>query len=347
MKLGLWFDPLAAAVSSRMAQDHLDCVQSSGGRRSEPRPVWETEASYRMCLVSRYADAFADELIRLVREVGVTYFKWDAIHQYGCDDPNHSHGDASVSAAERADCYAFRIGLAMTRIVDRLCAACPEAIVDFDITEGSRFVGLGFLAAGKYFLINNGPYFPNYDIPYDWTTATTWSNIFVYPGPARPWICRTPLSFDRWIPSVLMLTHYLPDDPEPSQRINIGSLILGQNGIWGDLLGVSPAGVALFGKWLGVYKQVRDDITSSVMVRIGSPGGSPEIYEKVNPKTGRGVVVAFASTAGAFDYVTRHPVSDDAVATTGVEVRHDARRRAVLRFDFDGTGARFVFFGAR
>jgi alpha-galactosidase len=36
--------------------------------------------------------------------------------------------------------------------------------VDFDITEASRSVGLAWLSAGKYFLINNGPYYMNYDL---------------------------------------------------------------------------------------------------------------------------------------------------------------------------------------
>lgn len=345
MKLGLWFSPTEAAVTSRMLIEHKDCLMSRDGKESAPHGVWETEDSQCLCLVSRYWQAFADELIRLAKEVGVTYFKWDAVGQYGCDDVRHWHGGAGVTAQERADVYAFEQVRYMTRVVDRLCAACPEAIVDFDITEGGRSVGLAFLAAGKYFLINNGPYYHNYDIPCN--SSTAWINIFVHPGPARGWICRTPLTFDKWIPSVLFLTHYLPDDPESSQLINIGSLILGQNGIWGDLLDVSAEGVARFGKWLGVYKQVRNDITRSVMVRVGSPGGSPEIYEKVDEETGRGVVVAFASNGGRFDYVTRQRVSADAVVTKGVEVTRDPKGRSIVRFDFDGAGARFVFFGAK
>ena len=31
----------------------------------------------------------------------------------------------------------------------------------------------------------------------------------INPGPARGWICRKILGYDRWIPSVLMMTHYL------------------------------------------------------------------------------------------------------------------------------------------
>lgn len=190
MKLGLWFDPLAAAVSSRMFQAHQDCRITHGGKAGDPHPVWETEASHRLCLVSRYADAFADELIRLVREVGVTYFKWDAIGQYGCDDPHHDHGTDANTPQERADSYAFHLGGAMAYIVDKLCAACPDAIVDFDVTEAGRCVGLGFLSAGKYFLINNGPYYRSLDDPRSEPGGGMGSKVFVFPGPARARICR-------------------------------------------------------------------------------------------------------------------------------------------------------------
>ena len=345
MKLGLWFSPTEAAVTSRMLTEHKDCLMSQGGRANAPHAVWESEDSQCLCLVSRYWEAFADELIRLVKEVGVTYFKWDAVGQYGCDDARHGHGGAGATAQERADVYAFEQVRYMTRVIDRLCAACPEAIVDFDITEGGRSVGLAFLAAGKYFLINNGPYYHNYDIPRECTTGT-WSNIFVYPGPARAWICRAPLTFDRWIPSVLFLSHYLPDDPEGSQLINIGSLILGQNGIWGDLLSVSDEGVARFGRWLGLYKQVRDDITAASPVFDGTTGGSPEVYEKISAATGRGAVVMFASAGGSYTYVTTHAATREHTATAGAAITHDGEGRAVIRATFEKAGAAIVFFGA-
>ena len=235
MKLGVWLAPPSAAVSSRILAKHPDCRMMWDGRPHGPCEVWETEASYGMCLVSPYWESFADEMIRLNRELGVTYFKWDAVGQYGCNGPHHWHGDESNSSQERADRYAFELGRHMIKVVNKVCAACPDAIVDFDITEGGRFVGLGFLAVGKYFLINNGPYFGGIDHPADGVTGRIWSNVFVYPGPARARICRAPLDFDKWLPSVLFLTHYLPDDPASSQMINLASLILGQNGIWGDL----------------------------------------------------------------------------------------------------------------
>ena len=317
MKLGLWFNPTVAALSSQMRRNHEDCLMTSGGRPHDPHEVWETEKSQGLCLVSRYWEAFADELIRLSREVGVTYFKWDAIGQYGCDSPDHFHGTAANSERERADSYAFQQAGYMARVVDRLCAACPEAIVDFDITEGGRSVGLGFLAAGKYFLINNGPYNANYDLP---PPADGNVNLFFFPGPARAWVCRTPLTYDKWVPSVLFLTHYLPDDPQSNQELNIASLVLGQNGLWGDLMRLSDDGVARFGAALTAYKQVRDDITRATLRRTGAVGGSPEVYEKIDPNTGWGVVSVFANARGTYTYLTHASVSLQTWAMPGVAI---------------------------
>jgi alpha-galactosidase len=353
MKLGLWFGPTSAAVTSKMFEENRDNTMTWNGNTKEPHSVWETEESHGMCLVSPYSDAFADKLIELVRELGVTYFKWDAIGQYGCNDPHHWHGTEENSEQERADSYAFQIGLEMTRIVERVTEACPEAIVDFDVTEGSRYVGLGFLSAGKYFLINNGPYWVNYDFP-NAVDNKNW-NLFFYPGPARTWICRTPLVFDKWIPSVLFLTHYLPDDPGHSQLINIGSLILGHNGIWGDLPAISEEGIQLHARILGLYKQVREDITRAAMIRTGTVGGNPEIYEKIAEDTGRGCVVIFASSfgkpfskslTGKYTYVTAHKVAPEIWHNEGVSVRTDHEGRAVIEVAFEEAGAKIIYFGA-
>lgn len=345
MKLGLWFSPTKAALTSRLLAEYGDCRQSLDDRVPDPQAVWETEVSYDMCLVSRYWRAFADELIRLNRELGVSYFKWDAVQQYGCNDPHHLHGTETNSARERADGYAFELSRYLSYVAERVCQACPEAIVDFDITEGQRSVGLGFLSAGKYFLINNGPYYRSFDDPAFAPGGGMGSNVFVFPGPARARVCRTPLGYDKWIPSVLFLTHYLPDDPETSQMINLASLVLGQNGVWGDLLGVSNEGVSLFGQVLGRYKQVRDDVTRSSPVLTGFVGGSPEVHEKLHEETGRGVVAVFAAAAGRYTYVTDGVAADAYWASAGVEVSHAAHGHARLELDFEQPGAKLVLFG--
>lgn len=347
MKLGLWFDPNAAAVSSLLLETHNDCVETEDGKARPPQEIWETEASQTCCLVSRFGDDIANKLIDLSRTLGVTYFKFDGMSQYGCNDPGHGHGTAANSAQEREDCHAFQMPLAMARLAETIGASVPDAICDFDVTEAGRSFGLAFLSAGKYFLINNGPYFQNYDHPLP--PDGNW-NLFFYPGPARDWICRCPLVFDQWIPSTLFLTHYLPDDPENNQRLSLASLILGQGGIWGDLPAVSDKGVELFGVVIGKFKQVEDDITEAYPVESGPVGGTPEVHEKI-AANGRGVVVLF-SRFGTYRYVTAARPDRRVWHDPGCSVSFDGAGNAVIsatfpreKGGFPKAGAHIVFFG--
>lgn len=343
MKLGLWIGPTSAAVTSLAHSLHPDCKVSWDGKTPDPYPIWETEESYGMCLVSPYWEHLADTLITLAKTLGVTYFKWDAIAQDGCNSPDHDHGDENCTPEERADAFAFRVGIYMEKIVNKVCAACPDVIVDFDITEGHRSVGLGFLSVGKYFLINNGPYYADYHIPLD--TEKEWSNIFVHPGAPRTWICRSPLTFDKWIPSVLFLTHYLPDDPINSQDINLASLILGQNGIWGDLPGISPEGRARFKEVLSKYKAVREDITAEAAIKTGITGSGFECYEKICSRTGRGVVCVFATVKGTFRYITEKKTASEVWCSVPAQVTPLENGTAMIEVTFTEPGAAMIFFG--
>jgi alpha-galactosidase len=345
MKLGLWFSPTQASVNSIIVSQHPEYRMSLNGKIDGPFEVWETPPSYNMCIESPYWEYFADQLIKLYHETGVSYFKWDAIYQYGCNDPGHFHGVAGNTPQERLDCYAFQMNNYLNKVVQKLLAECPQAIVDFDVTEGWRSMGIGFLHSGKYFAVNNGPYYSNYNIPID--KENDWSNIFTTPGPARPWVVRTPLSYDKWLPSVLFLSHYLPDDPESSQMINIGSLILGQNGIWGDLLSVSDSGITLFNKMLGLYKQVRDDITESNPVVTGCVSCNPEIHEKINEHNGRGAIVIFGNPAAGHKmyYVSKNKVDPAIWHNNDVSYEIDKQGRAVLTFEFKDEAPKIIFFG--
>ncbi len=341
MKLGLWFNPTVAAVTSRLLKEHRDTVAEMHGREAAPFPIWETEESYPMCIVSEAWEAFAGQLVRLYKELGVTYFKWDAVNLYGCESAGHLHGGPESGAQENGGCYAFQIGRYLSKIVDRLCEECPEAIVDMDITECCRYFGLGFLSSGKFFAVNNGPYFQDYDIE---PPKDVWINAFVHPGPARPRICRGVLGYDKWIPSVLMMTHYLPDGPESSQLINLATLILGQNGIWGDLPAISPEGRALFRRVLDAYKQVRDDITAASPVTLGHPGSTFEVYEKISA-SGRGVVSLFGSAPGIYRFrLASRPAGDPLCFGPARLVKE--QDGLCIEADFSTPGAAMVFFGA-
>ena len=153
-------------------------------------------------------------------------------------------------------------------------------------------MGLGFLSSGKYIILNNGAYFHNFDIVPPWQTPMANGNvqIFTNPGPARGWFTRSVLSYDKWLPSTLLLTYYQTDGSRNSQLINLASLILGQNGVWGNIAENSAGDVQFIRGILEKYKQVRDDVTLSDPVREGEPGNSSEVVEKINAINGKGEV---------------------------------------------------------
>jgi len=342
MKLGLWFNPTLAGTTTRITAKNIANRAGLDGNLRKPQPSWETEESYPMCMASSFWVDFSNELIRLVKEHDVCYFKWDAIWQGDCDVAGHFHGTEQNTMDDRRQNAAFLQPIYMSKIVDRVSESCPEAIFDFDITEEGRCMGLSFLASGKYFAINNGPYSNNYDLK---RSASMPSNIFVNPGPARPWIVRSILTYDKWIPSTLFLTHYQLEGPVSSQTINIASLILGQNGIWGEILKISPEGTKLAGDVINRYKQIRDDITLSLPLCYGLPGESVEIHEKINPLTGKGAVVIFGIRKGEINYITNAKVDVKHWQNEGVSVSFDEKGRAIIHATFTETNAKMIFFG--
>ena len=345
MKLGLWLNPTMAALTSHAYANNTANRMSWNDTVPPPAMVWESPPSSGLCLVSNYWEQFANRLITLVTTLGVSYFKWDGIAQYGCNDAHHLHGGMENTAEERGQRYAFLQPLYMSRIIDKVVAACPGVIVDFDITEPGRSVGLEFLSSGKYFLLNNGPYFHNFDLANTWQSplANGNTNIFVHPGPARGWFLRTVLDYDRWIPANLFLAHYLADGSAASEKINIASLMLGQNGVWGDILSLSDSSVHVFAGLMEKYKRVRDDMEEASMIRTGLPGQSPEIYEKINPANGRGAVMLFSNESGDYDYITQHVTDMNYQVSGDVTLIRDGKGRAVIHFHMEGASAAMVF----
>jgi alpha-galactosidase len=297
-----------------------------------------------MCLCTPWADAFADELIRLHREVGVTVFKWDAVGLYNCDAPDHGHGDERHTPEQRRDRAAFMQAERFERIVERLVAACPEAIVDFDATEGGRFVGLGFLRYGRFFLINNGPYFSDFDIPKDHRREPETINVFFNPGPAHSRTMRTGLALDPYIPSHLAWGHLLPDGDARNQRHATATIALGSSAIWGDLLALSEEDVTRVGADVERYKRVAADVAEAYPRTFGFPGGSPEIHEKLDPSTGRGVVSFFTHGAGRFEHVTQPLAAHPGRVLGADEWRDLPDGRVWLRVELGREDARLVTF---
>ena len=345
MRLGLWFTPRMASSTTAVHRENADTVLSWRGTRSDAFAMGQAAVNFNHCLVSRFRERFIENVIRLHRQTGAVCFKLDNLQQSGCDAAGHGHGDEHHTPEERAAVFSFRLAQAMDDIAGRVAQACPGAIVDYDVTEPNRSFGLSYLASGRFFHVNNGPYYPDFDHPYDWARATVWSNLFVYPGPARGWVTRAPLVLDRWIPSVLMTAHYLPDPPAESQWLNLASLMLGQNGIWGDLPALDEESVLRFAGTLALYKQVAGDITAAFPVREGATGGDPEIHEKIHTANGRGLVALFATAPGRYTYVTRQRVDARVWTSPGVTVKMDSQGRAALTVEIEKPSAGFALFG--
>ncbi len=343
MKLGLWFNPTVAAKSSQVVQELPHCIMTRDEQPIYHPQIWETEGSYGMCLASEYSDWFIDKLIRLHDELGVTYFKWDGIGQYACNSPLHWHGNETNSPQERAESYAYELGRQMIRIGQAVTDQRPDVIIDFDVTEAGRFVGLGFLAVGKYFLVNNGPYFHDFDIPKWVKIQPDTINVFFFPGPARPRFCRTGVLYDKYIPSNLFLTHYLPDQPRVSQANSVASLVLGGQGIWGDLIALSDDDVRYLAEQIAKYKRVSSAVVESYPRTVGTIGSSPEIYEKIDPEAGSGMVVFFTVKSGRFRYVTQR-LKHTNVIVDGADTWEVTRnQRLVLTVNLDDNDARVVY----
>ncbi len=343
MQLGLWFNPQAAGLASQVYREHPEWEMSWQGQAHEHWVVWETEESTAMCLASDFADSFAEVMLRFREELGVTYFKWDGLGQFGCDSPLHHHGSEANSAEERAACYAFQVGLHMIQMVEKVTARYSDVIVDFDVTEGGRFVGLGFLSVARYFLINNGSYARDFDTP-EQIGLNPWMNMFFYPGPARARVCRRAAVYDAVVPSSLFLLHYLPDGPQVSMDNSLASLVLGGNGLWGDLPALSADVVDFWAGHIADYKQVIAAVSAAYPRARGFLGSSPEVHEKIKADAAAGVVVFFTSAPGTFSYLTQPLALDLLGEVKGAddwEMTSDGCLKLTVNLPADG--ARTVF----
>ncbi|WP_027483143.1 alpha-galactosidase [Deinococcus pimensis] len=305
MHLGLWFDPMAAALDSDAFTRSPHLEATLGGKPAWRDWPWGTEPACHMCLVSDYADHFVERVAHLHRTLGVTYLKWDGVDQEGCDSPLHRHGDARHTPEERAERYAFEIGPALVRMAEAIHARCEGMVIDLDVTERRRAFGLGFLSVGRYFLVNNGPYYTDLDTPASVRIEPNTGNALFYPGAARSRVCRAGVEFDKVLPAHLLLAHFYPEGDARVQRNAAASLALGGHGLWGDLGALSDEEIERLGAMIRAYKRVAPHAARAGGHRVGFIGASPEVVEKLDPSSMSGVIALFSASGGKVTHVTR------------------------------------------
>ncbi|QHQ63141.1 hypothetical protein Ana3638_22140 [Anaerocolumna sedimenticola] len=76
------------------------------------------------------------------------------------------------------------------------------------------------------------------------------------------------------------------------------SMTLGGNGIWGDLLGLSVKEINVISSFIKSYKKVAKAVVENYPVNTGSIGSNLEIYEKIDYKSGNGMIGIFTRWSG-------------------------------------------------
>jgi alpha-galactosidase len=138
MKFGLWVEPERSDHTGQIVRDRPDWVAMRNGAPIYRRHGSEPLEGMHLCLgnpdVQRW---MIDDLIRVVREYGVDWLKWDYNLGYGlgCDASDHGHQPTDGH-------YAHTLGL--YRVLTELRAACPELVIE-NCASGGHRVDLGML----------------------------------------------------------------------------------------------------------------------------------------------------------------------------------------------------------
>jgi alpha-galactosidase len=137
MKFGLWVEPERADDNGELVRAHPDWVATRDGTPiSRPGPTGME--GVHLCLgnpgVQRWMIA---DMIRVVREYGVDWLKWDYNIGYGLGCNADDHGHQATDGH-----YAHTLGL--YHVLEQLRTACPDLVIE-NCASGGHRVDLGTL----------------------------------------------------------------------------------------------------------------------------------------------------------------------------------------------------------
>jgi alpha-galactosidase len=329
MALGLWMNPMMAAQTSRAYAEFASSRMVTDGVGLDPVDVWGTPESIAMCLASPYFDHLVAVITRLARQ-GVKNLKFDAlwpgsytwdgqIVRLDCDSSEHWHGTDDDAPSVRRRRYSALFDDAVLRLMEH--ARRAGLSVDVDITEADRRPNFGVLKRGRYFLINNGPYFSTLGVPDSTKIDPNTVNAVFYPSVTHSRIQRQALSFEPFVPSEQIYGHVLVSPALNVAANALASIVAGVNGLWGqlsalpdDLLGQLAISAELARRWSGVP-----------LVRHGgaSPGRSPEVYSKSTGRETLLIMFTHQAVSVALRNVGMSNGGELVVSSPGVELEGD------------------------
>ncbi len=259
LRFGLWVEPERVDPNGPLARAHPDWLARRQGQVISRQ--WGGETGAHLCLgVPAVQEWMAETLIRLVRDYGLDWLKWDYNMGYGpgCDHPDHGHqaGDGA---------YAHTLGL--YRVLDALRQACPDLVIENCASAGHR-VDLGLL---RY-------------------THTQWLSDYTH----RPASCRHHAQGAWYALPTAYLNTWLLETPDPAaSRSRMG----GAFGVSARLSAWTPEQRAALARAIAEYKRLRPLLRGRRFV-LGSLWHSGwDLWQFHDPLTDRGALLAFRAAA--------------------------------------------------
>lgn len=290
MVFGIWLALFAHDDYSEVAQQNPDWIILNDEGNPEIGN-WDRQV---FNFVGPYMDYFIDVNKRLIDD-GVRYFKWDGMDRHLSASPDNYHGGHDQTEDERRARYGYELTRHITRAIADLKEYQEDVVVEVDITEPHRSVGLNILSEGRYFWMNNG--------------STWYEDLTHY----RARSSRFPVHrYGSFMPSVLMtVSNYPHDDPlHRAQRYNVSSSITGGRGFWGDIEDMSSDERKRVARYLKQPKRVAKTVASVQPEIYGEVGGSPEIYTSIDRESAQGQIIAFSGTVLEHEHVV-HDLNPD------------------------------------
>ena len=311
IKMGVWLSPMGIDSTTERYKQHPEWVIKD----SEGNPILAQWGHPAFDFVGGFFDVFIEDCKRLI-DVGVLFFKWDAINTFYSSLPNLDHGSNAYSEEERRARYEYLLPVYVTRAMEILTEYEPELIIEMDVTEARRvMIGLAPLSQGKLFFMNNGASWYN-----DYTEFRTNSMRTI------------PNEYNGIIPLELFTYANYPHNLAGKLNYNINTSLIAGHGFWGDLSLTTEVERKIVGEKVAKSKQVLPYLTDIKTDIIGKVGDSPEIYTQINHEAGAGQIIAFCQEE--FNYSHKVNLETDnylAILNHPYQVKDD---QLTLNFNF-------------
>ncbi|MBP1647771.1 MAG: hypothetical protein H6Q30_1216 [Bacteroidetes bacterium] len=280
---GLWFAAMATDSAAEIALKHPEWLI----RDEDGRPVVGRWQKHIFCFDSDYRKYFLQKCKDRIDE-GIRYFKWDGIDKHLCASPLHHHGDEKNSPEERRQKQGYDLPLLVADAIRQLREYRSDVVVEIDVTEPHRSVGLAILSEGKYYWMNNGA---SWYGDYSTHRSKSMRNI---PN----------LFYKLFPPSLQTYANYPHDNTTYSSwRNNVNSSLIAGWGYWGNLALIDSSDLERTAKVVALSKKILRSSAALQPKVTGRVGGTTEIYELVDRRGAVGQVVAFSGSAHECDYV--------------------------------------------